>query len=642
MSTLCGMIRTSNRELPIDIFDSMLNYLGKYPGSRVFKSVRNNLCFGNTIQPIITQDYLEQLPRYSLDNQMVIIADAIIDNRGELYRELQPVNRSLEEITNSELILEAYLKWDKEAPKHLVGDFAFAIWNNKKEELYLCRDHVGKRTLYYTQEENLIAFSTLINPLLLVKENIEYSEEWIANYLAVMECLNELDVELTFYEGIKQVPPATYMIFKKDSVEVQKYWNPMEIKPLKLDSDEAYEEAFREIFYEAVNCRIVTDGEVGIMLSGGLDSGSIACVAAKVLDKNAKHLKAYSSIPKSDYIDWLPKGAVANESVYINELASQYTNIDVTYCDSDKLNSYNQIERLRTIQEYPYKYSGNLFWIDRIVQMAKEDGCKVLLDGQSGNYTISYGDITSHIVTLIKKKKFHSAREEIMQYSKVHGRLPKSVFRYFILLYIPKPIKVLFNKGKVKSAKLITHIINKDLADKWDINRYMKLYGMGKYYNKKKSINEVRSFLCNNLLFSQAAASEVRLSIEYGLVRRDPTRDKRVIEFSMSLPAEQFVKDGIERSLIRRAMRGILPDKIRMNMMERGTQSADWIQRLHQDWNNIREEFSKAISDYRIKSFVDTNEMKAMISKMNELPMDDEYYEVQAIMTIINLYRFLV
>lgn len=109
----------------------------------------------------------------------------------------------------------------------------------------------------------------------------------------------------------------------------------------------------------------------------------------------------------------------------------------------------------------------------------------------------------------------------------------------------------------------------------------------------------------------------------------------------MSLPAEQFVKDGIERSLIRRSMKGIFPDMIRMNLRERGRQSADWIQRLQQDWGSILKEFNLAISDNRIKSFTDTYALKAMLSKMSEFPMDEECYEVQAIMTIINLFRFL-
>lgn len=641
MSTICGMLNKENNELDISYFRSMLNYLSKYPNSRVFKLENENICLGNTIQPIIVQDKLEQLPRFGQNNEVAIVADAIIDNREQLYHELHLEYRPLDDITNSELILEAYIRWNKDVPKHLIGDFAFAVWNSKKEELYLCRDHVGKRTIYYTQEDNFIAFSTLIKPLLINKKNIEYSEQWIANFLAVLENLNELDLELTFYEGIKQVPPATYIILTKDKVEVNKYWNPMEVKPLKLDCDDAYEEAFRKVFFEAVNCRLVVDGEIGIMLSGGLDSGSIACVAAKKLDQKSKHLKAYSSIPKSDYIDWLPKGTIADESKYINELIHHYPNIDLTYCDSDKLNAYNQMERLRLIQEYPYKYSANLYWIDRIAQLAKEDGCKVLLDGQSGNHTISYGNITDHIVTLINKMKLFSAYKEIMKYSKLHNRIPKSVIKHFVLLYVPQFMKDKIKRTRTESTESTKHMINKEFADKWRTNKYLKQYRMCKYSKKRQTVNDVRSFLCNNLLFTQSGASEARLSIEYGVVRRDPSRDKRVIEFCMSLPAEQFVKDGIERSLIRRSMKGIFPDMIRMNLRERGRQSSDWIQRLQQDWGSILKEFNLAISDNRIKSFTDTYALKAMLSKMSEFPMDEECYEVQAIMTIINLFRFL-
>ncbi|NLO09087.1 MAG: hypothetical protein GX129_04365 [Clostridiales bacterium] len=639
MSTICGMIRKGKKEVCIEDFRLMINYLSRFPNSIEFKFESDTICLGNTIQPITAQDKMEQLPRFGHNNELIIVADAIIDNREQLYHELHMEDRPLYDITNSELILEAYILWNKEVPKHLIGDFAFAIWNKEKEELYLCRDHVGKRILYYTQEDNTIAFSTLINPLLYVKKNISYSEQWIANYLAALEAINELDLELTFYEGIKQLPPATYMIFTKDKIEAKKYWNPMEVKPLKLGSDAAYEEAFRKVFFEAVNCRLVADDEIGIMLSGGLDSGSIACVAALNLNQKSKKLRAYSSIPKPDYVDWLPKGIVADESKYINELVKNYQNIDLKYCTFDKLNSYNQMEHLRLIQEYPFKYFANFYWIDRIAQLAKEDGCKVLLDGQSGNYTISYGNITDHIVTLINRLKLITAYKEIMKYSRLHNRIPKSVIKYFILLYVPRFIKE-FRRTK-RESNTINHIIDKKLAHKWKISKCLKQNRLDKYYKKGQTVKEARFFISNNLLFSQSAASEARLSIEYGVVRRDPTRDKRVIEFCMALPSEQFVKDGIDRSLIRRSMKGILPDLIRTNMRERGRQSADWVQRLQQDWVSIVKEFTQAISNDRIKYVADTHKLKEVLSKMSELPPDKEDYEVQAIMTIISLYRFL-
>ncbi len=641
MSTICGLINQGKQENCIRDFRSMLDYLSKYPNSRTFQSESRNLCLGNTIQPVIRQDQIEKLPRYGSNNDLLLVADALIDNREQLYHELKLSDRPLEEITNSELILEAFIRWEREAPKHLIGDFAFAIWNVRKEELFLCRDHVGKRTLYYSLEDGRIAFSTLIKPLLLTRNKISYSEQWIANFLAVPEVLNELDLELTLYEGIKQLPPATYMMISKDKIEKKRYWNPRDVKPLRLAGDEAYEEAFRKVFTEAVECRLNVEGEIGIMLSGGLDSGSVASIAAGILAKKAKDLKAYSAIPKADYVDWLPKGTIADESRYIEELARHYPNIALTYCASEDLDPYKQLDRLSLIHEYPYKYSSNLFWIDRIAQLAREDGCKVLLDGQSGNLTISYGSLPEHILTLIHKGKFYRAYKDIMEYARLHNRIPGSVIKHFLRLYVPQPVRNRLGKEKAAEARAIDHLVNRELADKWKLHRKLKRYGLGKYYKRRQTVSDARRMISDNLLFSQAGAMEARLSIEYGVVRRDPTRDKRVIEFCMALPEDQFVRKGMERSLIRRAMKGILPDLIRMNMRERGRQSADWIQRLHQDWKNIREEFLLAIDENSIKSLADTDALKAMISKMSDLPMDEEYCEVQAIMTIIGLSRFL-
>ncbi len=641
MSTICGLISKGEQELCSSDFRSMLEYLSKYPGSIPYQSESSSICLGNTIQPVVPQDKLERLPRYGRNQELVLVADAIIDNREQLYHELNLEDKPLDLITNSELILEAYIRWEQEVPKHLIGDFAFAVWNAKKEELYLCRDHVGKRTLYYSLEEDRIAFSTLIRPLLLIRKKIAYSEQWIANFLAVVEALNELDLELTFYEGIKQLPPASYLLIRKDKTELVRYWNPKEVKPLKLESDEAYEEAFRRVFTEAVECRLNVEGNIGIMLSGGLDSGSVACVAARSLEQRSLRLKAYSAVPKADYTNWLPRGVIADESRYINELVSHYPNIDLTYCASDRLNAYNQLDHLCQIQEYPYKYSSNLFWIDRIAQLAGADGCKVLLDGQSGNFTISYGDLTDHIVTLLHRGKFVTAYKEIMKYASFHQRIPKSVIKHFLLLYAPPFLRDRRGKAKSEGTKPIASLVSQRLASKWKTKRILRRYRLGHYYKKRPTVRDARRMISNHLIFAQAGATEARLSIEYGVVRRDPTRDKRVVEFCMSLPAEQFVRNGMERSLIRRSMKGILPDMIRMNMRERGRQSADWIQRLQQEWISIRKEFDQALTEDRIRSFADTATLKNMISRMGELPLDEEYCEVQAIMTIIVLSRFL-
>ena len=116
----------------------------------------------------------------------------------------------------------------------------------------------------------------------------------------------------TIYNGIYQLEAATTMIIKNGRIIKNKYWNPLKVlKPLKLKSHEEYKERFLEIFKEAVNCRLRACGDVGIMVSGGLDSGSIAAIATKTLKNQGKVLKGYSFVPLNSYKDKVVGGRIA-------------------------------------------------------------------------------------------------------------------------------------------------------------------------------------------------------------------------------------------------------------------------------------------------------------------------------------------
>jgi len=295
--------------------------------------------------------------------------------------------------------------------------------------------------------------------------------------------------------------------------------------------------------------------------------------------------------------------------------------------------------------EHPFKFTPNFFWLDTIASQCSRDGCSVLLDGQTGNYTVSFGDLTSFVITMLKRGKWLTARREIHNYSIVLNRNYNSILKYFFLLCLSgnllKGYKFLFKKGKTKDRQEPIAPINSKLLARWKIDKLLKEHKLGKYYTKNQTIHQIRKFVASSLLFSQAGEAETKLSLTYGIIKRDPTRDKRVIEFCMSLPTEQFVKKGIERSLIRRAMDGILPDKIRMNLRVGGTQSADWIQRLLPEWQNIKDELLSLLENDELNQFIDIDLVKRMLEKMDDYPKDEEYYEVQTVINILALGKFL-
>src|SRR5699024_5934631 len=128
----------------------------------------------------------EQLPFYDYDRQLAITADAIIDNREELFDRLGVDHGERKLMPDSQLILLAYSKWGDEVPKQLIGDFAFMIWDEKNQKLFGARDFSGSRSLYYFHHNQRFAFSTVMEPILkLPYVKRQLNENWLAEYLAI-------------------------------------------------------------------------------------------------------------------------------------------------------------------------------------------------------------------------------------------------------------------------------------------------------------------------------------------------------------------------------------------------------------------------------------------------------------------------
>ncbi|AET70494.1 asparagine synthase (glutamine-hydrolyzing) [Desulfosporosinus orientis DSM 765] len=645
MGAICGIYNRKNGPISEEICSNIMEIIQGFPHDTSHSWKNGSVFLGNTNVHITPEAENEELPKYDKPANIVLAADAIIDNRSELISILNLPYKETAMITDSDLILKAYLRWGTECSKYLIGDYAFAIWDNNKKELFCVRDHVGKRTFYFYMNKDIFAFCTIMKPLLIIKGNqSDLNQEWIANYLSLLEPLHELNITSTIYKDIVQLPPAHSISITKKGTKIKKYWDPLMVKKLKLNTDQEYEEAFRNVFFEAVNCRLRGNGNIGVMLSGGLDSGSLACIAAKNMAESGKVLKTYTSIPFPEYKNWLGNNSLADERDFVQSIIDRYNNIDFKFCDSKGINSYNSLNRLMNLLEHPFKFTANFFWMDNIASQCSKDGCSILLDGQSGNFTVSFGDLTSFVITMVRRGKWLTALQEIRSYSVVLNRNQMSVLKYFLVLMLPekftKKYRRVFRKRNNKNEQEPKAPINFKLSTCWKTDELLKKLKLGKYYTKNQSLYQIRKFIANSLLFSQAGEAETKLSLAYGIIKRDPTRDKRVIEFCMSLPAEQFVKDGIERSLIRRAMKGILPEKIRLNYRVRGTQSADWIQRLLPEWKELKNELLTMLENDALKRYIDLGVVEDSLKKIDELPKDEDYYEVLTFMNIIALGRF--
>lgn len=641
MSAIFGIVNLDGNNI-IDGFEKkMIEGFKAYKLDSVKSLYSNNIFMGCGLQYITPESLIEVLPYDDETRRLIITADAIIDNRKELLEVFDIKEELHNTVTDSELILQAYVKWGQECPEYLVGDFAFAIWDKNKEELFCARDHVGKRTLYFYHDENVFAFSTLMKPLFNVIDKVELNERWAADFLAIDSILHEVECNETIYKEIYQLPPATSVVVTSTGIHKKTYWEPLkEVKPLKFKTDSEYNEAFKKVFFEAVHCRLRCSGEVGIMLSGGLDSGSVGCLAAKKLQESGKNLKAYSSVPALE-VKNEDSYYITNESRYVEEILKTYKNIEINYCKCVGKNSVNNIDGFVQTLEQPYKTIENLFWFDEILELAAKDGCRVLLDGQYGNCTISFGDFMTNALTLFRDMRYVKLYKEINAYSKLRNVRRYKVAKALLKVFVPYNLKNLMKKRKERVDRYINSPVNPVLSNKWNIDKRIKELGLNEGIIRYYDLYEKRKDIVNPIAFSHIGALETKLSLTHGIIKRDPTRDKRVVEFCVSIPTEQFVSNGQGRYLIRRAMKGILPDMIRLNYTRRGLQSADWIERLENSWDSIKTELESYFTKKEIKKYIDVDKVRQRLSNINNLSEDEKRFSIRFILITLVFSHFI-
>ncbi|PFA59435.1 asparagine synthetase B [Bacillus sp. AFS054943] len=641
MSAITGIIHFNNEPVSIEHGTRLMSDLQKYPADDIQIWRKENAFLGCHAQWITPESVGEQVPFYNYEKQLAITADAIIDNRDELFEKLQVDYADRKNMTDSELILLSYEKWGEAAPKYLVGDFAFMIWDEKKQILFGARDFSGSRTLYFYRSENKFAFCTIIKPLFtLPYVEKTLNEQWIAEFLAIPVNFESVDPQLTVYKYIEQVPPSHTVLVKDGKVKFSRYYIPTAGKMLNLKSNEEYEEAFREVYQSAVKARLRTHHEVGAHLSGGLDSGSVVSFAAKDLRAENKKLHTFSYVPAEGFEDWTHKGRIADERPFIQSTVQYVGNIQDYYLELPERSPLSEIDDWLETMEMPYKFFENTFWLRGVYEKASQRDIGVLLSGQRGNWTVSWGPMLDYQAMLLKKLHWIRFYRELHLYSRNLGVKKARVFEVVRRKAFPFFHQLLSSEEQ----DVFPIIINPEFAKKMNVFDRLKEQdvditgtSISTAYDMKREQFEKPYYWSINGTY------ETKLSLRYALWDRDPTNDLRIIQFCLSVPEEQYVQNGLDRSLIRRATKNFLPDKVRLNQRVRGVQGADGVYRMAPFWNEFIEEVQELSVDPIISEFLNVEVIKKAISKICKEPRSEYAFDLdfRILMRSLIFYRFI-
>jgi len=643
MSAIAGILRLDGQPADAAEYAPLMELMRRYVADEEGAWADGPVFLGCRLRRITPESVHESQPIRDPDGRLAIAADAVIDNRRELLDRLRVPHDRRDRTTDGELILMAYRKWGRRAPEHLIGDFAFVIWDGDTRTLLAARDPFGKRTLYYHFSGRRLAFCTAMAPLLALPDVArELNEPWLAEFMAIEEMYESTDLRATPYRNLYQLPPSHTMTVAGGRIAIEGYGRLEPAEPLRLKSDRDYEDAFRDVFGEAVRAHVRTIREVAATLSGGLDSGAVVGFAAAALREEGKTLHTYSYVPPRNFADWTPGHTAADERPFIRATVRHVGNIAERFLDFEGRSPLTDVDEWLDILESPYKYFENSFWLKGICEEAARQGAGVLLTGARGNFTISWGPAVPYYAMLLRRLKWVRLARELRLYGANKGvgtaKLLSAVWR--------QTFPFLAGGGKRDRGKNISSmLIHPDFARRTGVFEKLKENGAAASGAASDDPLAVRREKLTNLAAANRnGVMATKLSLRYGLMERDPTCDLRVVRFCLAVPYDQYVRHGMDRALIRRATAQVLPDEVRLNFRIRGIQGADWVHRIRPVWPALVRELHRLCDDPVASGYLHTERIRTALSRMGQAaPGPDQAFrpELRMLMRGLIIYRFL-
>ncbi|EKB47409.1 asparagine synthetase B family protein [Cecembia lonarensis] len=527
--------------------------------SRTMKEPR---CFISDYSPNQDALIMSKFPDYHL------AAWVRLDNRDELL----PLLGLGEAVSDEVVLLAAYDAYGEDCVKHLIGDFSFAIWDRKRQQIFLAKDQAGIRPLFYLQVGESIIFSTFIPSIKSAVDgklplNLPYLAKHLKNYPP--------EVGETFFKDIMRLKPAHYMLTDGALLEEKKYW---ELKPLELPrfkNREDYYALVRRHLEEAVRCRIRGKQRVGAQLSGGMDSSVITVLLSKMMDKRQLHTFSFVLDEQSK----VHSKTKTDEQETQQEIIRYAALVPENHHHITRFHYRDIQEELQTRNLVMGGWEdGDSFWQDSLFKLAGEkQGVELMFSGFPGDEGVS--EFGHHFFyEYLGNKNMWGILQYLFEF-RVGGL--RNIFRYFQYKRqgtgYPAYQKIQQERDLLHPESPFHQMLQDDSFP------FYPTY---------------REFLKNHALryhTAQRAESEGSYAIRYSIETVYPLADIRLIQLLYSLPVELFKPKPFSRALFRNVCKGLLPDRVRLQYKY----NYAYTLAFYDDYSHKKIE---ALRDYRIKN----------------------------------------
>ncbi|MEZ4585792.1 MAG: asparagine synthase-related protein [Gemmatimonadales bacterium] len=616
MSGICGIFRLDGPPLQASAVGPMLDALRPFgPDGASWADPSGTVALGAVPTRVTPEDLFHHPPVRSLDGALALVADVRLDNRDELEPALGIPAADARERSDADLVLAAYEAWGDAAVAKLVGDFAFALWDGRRRRLLTARDGIGHRLLYYHATDKRIAFATIPGALLALPDvTARLNEQRIAESLVLMQ-----DPVTTFYAGIERLRPGHTLSIAAEGTRFERYWSPIPERRITLGSDDEYVEAFLEVFDRAVRAQTRSRLPLGVMLSGGLDSPSIAATAALQLRDRGERLRAFHAAPRAGFSGATRPGWIADESSEVAIAASRYDNLDLEIYRPTGGSLLTGLEEVFRYAGLPPRNPSAGDWFDAIYGSAKRQGIGVMLAGHKGNATISYGGVRS-LRDLAREGRIGHVVREVRAVARATRQSTWAVLREQILAPLtPRWIAAAQQRLRGPQGAALWSsaysAISPELARSTGVDRRARESGVVGLEAARAGELEYRAMALTAAADAPDLDNAARA--QFGIETRSPACDLRVVNYCLAIPGSQYLRNGVSRWLIRRAMRDRLPSEV-VDRTTRGAQGADWAEWMVEMRDEFRTDLSRFEREESVRRCLDLPRMRSLVEQWPE------------------------
>ena len=621
--------------------ERMVRALNMYGPEGAFIYAMDDVAFGYTHFTNTPEATMPQEPVAGGAGRYRMVFDGRLDNRCDLARALSLEVADLDHMPDVVLAMRCWEKWQCSAFNMWIGEFAALIWDSAERKVIAVRDQLGGRLIYYHETAGRTVFATAPKAIHSLPDIPRLVDEQ-----KVAQALSQIytDAERSFFRDIKRVPPASYKQVSPTSSKLVQYYDLRDhIRPIQHKSDDAYVEEARDVFDTAVKACLRTDGSTGILMSGGMDSSSVAVSAAQELAKRDQSLSAYTWVPEHGWDGRTPRGWYGDETDHARSIAQTATNLKLHLIDASGTGHYHKQDSFLNAAEAPQRNALGLSFVHGLLEQAQRDGVRTVLTGYLGDLTLSY-DGEGIFPYLWKSGQYRTLFTELRAISPSRLQSARAFFSQVVFPIGPNWLWQFKERlrGRPGTSSRVhwkrASAIHPAFAEAMNIESQVQRGPGGLWQGEPPTADPRRDYLDTlDEIAGDSAEFTQGFSAIYGVEFRDPFADRRVLEWSFGVPEDQFWRNGKPRWLLARMMEGKLPEQVlkKPRGAYRGMQLSDWHLRLSRDREAIRADLQLFQTDPEISRMIDLPRLKTLVDNWPNETITDESDDRQFYLPVV-------